>query len=87
MNLADYLSAERGRQAALCKQIGAHAPDLSRWAQGVRPVPLEHCVAIEKATDCAVTRRDLRPDDWHRIWPELVTAEHPAPEPVAQQAA
>lgn len=29
------------------------------------------CVQIEQATDGAVTRRDLRPDDWAQIWPEL----------------
>lgn len=27
---------------------------------------------------------DLRPDDWHRIWPELIGAEG-APEPQAEQ--
>lgn len=86
MNLSDYLRAERGRQSALCKVIGAHAPDLSRWAQGARPVPPEHCVAIERATDGVVTRRDLRPDDWHRIWPELVTEDHQAPAPAEQGA-
>ena len=26
---------------------------------------------IEKLTNGAVTRKDLRPDDWHEIWPEL----------------
>lgn len=39
----------------------------------------ELCVNIERATSGAITRRDLRPDDWHRIWPELVTTEHPVP--------
>lgn len=39
-----------------------------------------NCVLVEINTAGAVTRRDLRPDDWHRIWPELVTAEHPAPQ-------
>lgn len=29
------------------------------------------CVQVERATDGQVTRRDLRPDDWHLIWPEL----------------
>jgi DNA-binding transcriptional regulator YdaS (Cro superfamily) len=29
-------------------------------------------VAIEQVTNGAVTRKDLRPDDWHLIWPELV---------------
>jgi len=30
------------------------------------------CVAIERATGGVVTRKDLRPDDWWKIWPELV---------------
>jgi len=34
-------------------------------------VPVERCVAIERATKGAVTRRDLRPNDWLQIWPEL----------------
>lgn len=72
MQLNQYLSADRGRQSTLCKQIGAHAPDLSRWAKGERPVPAPHCAAIEQATDRQVMRWDLRPDDWHRIWPELI---------------
>lgn len=41
--------------------------------------PIERCAAIERATSGQVTRRDLRPDDWHLIWPELVTPEFPAP--------
>lgn len=85
MNLTTYLAADRGRQAALCKQIGAHAPDLSRWASGDRPVPIERCVAIERATGGAVRRWDLRPDDWHRIWPELIG--QPGAPAVEQKAA
>ena len=26
---------------------------------------------VERATDGAVTRKELRPNDWHLIWPEL----------------
>jgi DNA-binding transcriptional regulator YdaS (Cro superfamily) len=36
-------------------------------------VPIERCVPIERATNGAVTRKDLRPDDWQEIWPELAT--------------
>lgn len=36
--------------------------------QVLRP---ELCVAIEEQSGRKVTRRDLRPDDWPRIWPEL----------------
>jgi DNA-binding transcriptional regulator YdaS (Cro superfamily) len=89
MDLQTYLSQERGRQSALCRAIQAHAPDVSRWAAGERPVPLERCTAIERATDGAVKRWDLRPDDWHRIWPELIGAEGaPAvPTPDSERAA
>ena len=37
----------------------------------MRGVPIEQCVPIERATLGAVTRKDLRPDDWADIWPEL----------------
>jgi hypothetical protein len=32
-----------------------------------------------------VARWDLRPDDWHRIWPELIGAEGAPPLPVEPQ--
>jgi DNA-binding transcriptional regulator YdaS (Cro superfamily) len=52
---------------------------ISQWANRVRQIPIERCPAIERATGGAVTRRDLRPDDWHVIWPELAERE-PSPE-------
>ena len=74
MTLSEYITAQgRGAITALAKQIGAHAPDVSRWMTGERPVPVERCVAIEHATEGAVTRRNLRPEDWQEIWPELVS--------------
>ena len=60
---------------------------VSQWASGTKPVPIERCPAIERATSGAVTRRDLRPDDWHCIWPELITPAHPAPQQEASDAA
>jgi len=71
MNLNTYLSAERGRGASLAAAVGVTPVMVSQWAGGVKAVPPERCVAIETATNGAVTRRDLRPDDWQRIWPEL----------------
>lgn len=71
MKLAEYLSQERGRQAALAKAIGAHAPDVSRWARGERPIPVEFGGPIEKATGGQCTRREHWPDDYWVIWPEL----------------
>lgn len=76
MKLSEFLdSRQRGAKARLAAQIGAHASDLSDWISGSRPVPVHRCSSIECATDGAVTRRDLRPDDWHLIWPELATTQ------------
>ena len=71
MNLPDYLSAERGRGAALAAAVGVTQVMISQWASGIKSVPPERCVSIEHATAGVVTRRDLRPDDWARFWPEL----------------
>jgi len=37
------------------------------------------CTAIEQATKGQVTRKDLRPTDWHLIWPELIDKDLPPP--------
>jgi len=81
MDIKTYLSQERGRQASLAKAIGAHAPDISRWADGTRPVPVAHGAAIEAATGGLVTRQELFPDDWQRIWPELIEYVSPQTQP------
>ena len=70
MKLSDYLAAH-GEKAKLAVAIGAQPQLVWQWSSGVRPVPIERCVAIERATSGAVTRRDLRPTDWQDIWPEL----------------
>lgn len=80
MNLSDYLGATRGEMSVLCGAIGAHSPDMSRWASGQRPAPPERCPDIERATAGRVTVEELRPDiRWQRIpdptWP------HPAGRP------
>lgn len=63
-----------GGTQALADMIGVKFQTVHQWkivGSGGRPVPVERCVAIERATDGRVTRKDLRPDDWHLIWPEL----------------
>ncbi len=77
MNIAiERAAVACGGQAALARKLGLKPPTVNQWVQGVRPVPIEHCFSIERATNGTVTRRDLRPDDWREIWPEL--AKEPA---------
>lgn len=73
MNLAQHLE-QPGRANELARAIGVSPVLISQWKTGARPVPIDRCPAIERATGGAVTRRDLRPDDWADIWPELVQA-------------
>jgi len=71
MKLAQYLAAERGRCARLARTIGIAPAYLWQMAHGRRPVPPDVAPSIEAASNHAVRRWDLRPEDWHRIWPDL----------------
>lgn len=78
MNLSDYLKTERGKTAELAAALQVSASLVTQWAAG-KPIAAERCPAIESITGGLVTRRDLRPNDWWLVWPEMVTKKHPAP--------
>ena len=76
MTLNDYLKADGSLTVAeLRVAIGAKSDaQIRQWQHGYDdrlPSP-ENCAAIEAATRGAVMRWDLRPEDWWRIWPELL---------------
>lgn len=62
-------------QSGLAGAIGVKQQHVWNWLNRGGRVPPEHCASIETATRGSVMRWDLRPDDWHRIWPELVGTE------------
>lgn len=47
---------------------------LRQIAYGNKTASAELAARLEKETCGAVTRKQLRPDDWRVIWPELVAA-------------
>jgi len=80
MNLSDYLRQKGALPISkLREMIGAKSDNqIRQWQHGYGgriPGPLYAAAAIERATDGAVRRQDLRPDDWHLIWPELAEQE------------
>ena len=79
MNALETAIESAGGVGKLAAAIGVGQPVVSNWrARGTTPDAV-HCVAIERATKGAVTRRDLRPDDWQAIWPELAKPRKPKP--------
>jgi DNA-binding transcriptional regulator YdaS (Cro superfamily) len=75
VDLRKYLDElPRGGRAEVSARLGISAVYLSQLAarQNNREPSPELCVCIERATSGAVVRWDLRPDDWHLIWPELI---------------
>lgn len=60
-----------GGQQRLANKVGLGQTAVANWLRR-GAVPAEHCAAIELATGGQVTRQDLRPMDWQKIWPELV---------------
>ena len=76
MRLDDYFKMPGSMTASeLARAIGIkHSDQVRQWQHqyaGRMPSP-ENCVAVERATKGMVRRWDLRPADWHLIWPELV---------------
>ena len=89
MNATEHISracSAAGGQAELARQLGVSPAAVAQWRSGRRPLPIRHVMTIERATAGAVTRRDLRPDDAHLIWPDLAESEPNTPPAPADQA-
>lgn len=62
-----------GGITALARLLSVTPQIVHKWAAGQQPVPIIRCVEIEEITNGLVTRKQLRPDDWYQIWPDLRT--------------
>lgn len=69
--------SERDQFAGRCGTSWAHIRNIG---YGQKTCGEKLAVAIERETGRQVTRRDLRPNDWWLIWPELVTDDYPIPQ-------
>ena len=69
MMLKDYKA--KTSISSLAKEVGVSPAVVYQWMMGIRPVPIQRCHCVVAVTKGEVTLQDLRPDDWHMIWPEL----------------
>lgn len=83
MKLHEYLASEGALTVSqLRERIGVKSDaQVRQWqhAYGDRQPSPEYSVSIERATGGVVRRWDLRPRDWHLIWPELIGQEGAPP--------
>lgn len=77
MNALDLAIEHMGGVGKLAGAIGMGQAAVSNWRARNTLIDPLHCVAIEVATTAVVTRKQLRPNDWQQIWPELAAAAAP----------
>ncbi|ARR46713.1 hypothetical protein CAY59_20940 [Vibrio campbellii] len=64
-----------GQQTLFATKCGTTIASLRVGISKKSKFGAELCVAIEKHSGGAVTRKALRPDSWGEIWPELNNTE------------
>jgi len=89
MGLAEFIKPlELKAREDLARLAGTTFLHLRNVAFSGKSCGIQLAVDIERVSAGAVRRWDMRPDDWHRIWPELIGAEGAPeiPESIARTA-
>lgn len=73
-------------RADIAKKVGVSDPYLYQCLTGRKAMKPEEAVRVEFDSGRALMRWHLRPNDWHRIWPELISVEGAPPVPEAGKA-
>jgi|FreactcultureFD7_1027221.scaffolds.fasta_scaffold00888_5 DNA-binding transcriptional regulator YdaS (Cro superfamily) len=72
MKLKNWIDEAHGRSAALAVFLSVPPSFVTKMANGAKPIPVKHMAPIEIFTDGSVTRQEMCPDEWQKIWPELL---------------
>lgn len=81
MQFKIWIESERGRAGALAVYLKVPPSFVSKMVSGEKPIPVTHMAGIEAFSEGQVIRKEMRPDDWQTIWPELAN-ETVAPPPL-----
>ncbi len=71
MELNKYISESRGNGLKLAEKLGVSLSFVSQMAHSKTSISPARAVLIEQITGGRVGRKDIFPNDWHLIWPEL----------------
>lgn len=73
MRLRDYLKQmSQDQRDAFASLVVSSTGHLKNVGYGYKSCSSVLAAAIERHSGSKVKRWDLRPDDWHLIWPELI---------------
>ncbi len=74
-----------GGPAAVSGRLGIKAPSVHGWMTGKHGIPDSRLIELGADIEATglYTRKQLRPNDWQQIWPELAAAAAPMVEVIA----
>ncbi|MDK6077917.1 transcriptional regulator [Massilia varians] len=80
MNASEIID-KLGGPTAVAKLLNVKPPSVHAWKTG--GIPDDKLIRLAPTLEKAgiATRRELRPNDWQQIWPELVDQSAPEAEP------
>lgn len=61
-----------GSQKKLAEKLGCTQVQISQWCHCLISVPVYICCLLERITEGKIKRKDMRPDDWFLVWPDLL---------------
>jgi DNA-binding transcriptional regulator YdaS (Cro superfamily) len=82
MNIKNYLQKTRTTTADFAHGIGVSPALVYQWMNGIRPIAVQHCLAITASTGGKVGLTELRPKDWHLLWPDATPPKRRKPSTV-----
>lgn len=76
-----------GGPAVVARALQVTTQTVCFYRDGKRRINAEHAAVLESISGGRVTRKDMWPSRWARIWPELSDSPANAPQPPATEAA
>lgn len=85
-DLVSSVVAFFGSQVALARGIGVTQQAVSYWLKSGQ-IPPTHCAKVEVLSNGRFTRKELCPNGWQSIWPELAATHEQTQAPALDRQA
>lgn len=69
LNPIQTASAKAGSQKALASFLSVSPAYINQLCLSGKPLAARHCKKV--SDEFGISLKDMRPNDWHELWPEL----------------